>query len=553
MFFRKLVFTMILLLIIPRAWAFRPGKTQIPWKKLTRLKNSSLSFLKKLKLPFNVAIDRRKNSVKSIIITEFKNLDSLQIWGEEKFPPLSNFTPDKIAKKFVKRHLLPQKRDGRQKRDRLKLKTLGIVKSGLISCHVRLAKIFEEIEIFDEDLLVHMDSDYNIETIDGNFDFQIKVTNQVLLNPEKSAEIALKDLNITELISKPIASKILYGTDSGYKFAYKVLFSAREPLGDYRVIVNAENGQVLTRENLIYHATGKGSIYKEHPLNSSVSEAVLKNLNIKSKLKGSWGWVINEDTAEAVSKDGKFIFAPQDTHFDEVNVYFHINRIGEFYKKLNFTMYPIKCIVHVGDKYDNAFFSPWQKTLNFGDGNKLNDLSKEASVIYHEYTHAVTNKMASMRGHEGGCMHEGYSDYFACSIENDPLLGEYVMNKLGKPWMRNLTDTNKHYPEDMAGEIHRDGEIWGSSLWTLRKLLGARVADLIIHESRNYLPSRPTFRDGASGIIKADKKFFNGKHESKIRNVFQKRGIFNREKRIEVFNGNRLVKHLKKFGALFNR
>ena len=41
-------------------------------------------------------------------------------------------------------------------------------------------------------------------------------------------------------------------------------------------------------------------------------------------------------------------------------------------------------------------------------------------------------------------------------------------------------DGNKHYPEDLVGEVHADGEIWSRALWDIHKALGAKLADTII-------------------------------------------------------------------------
>ena len=36
--------------------------------------------------------------------------------------------------------------------------------------------------------------------------------------------------------------------------------------------------------------------------------------------------------------------------------------------------------------------------------------------------------------------------------------------KNGRPYLRHLVN-NLHYPEDIQGEVHADGKIWGAVLW----------------------------------------------------------------------------------------
>ena len=41
-------------------------------------------------------------------------------------------------------------------------------------------------------------------------------------------------------------------------------------------------------------------------------------------------------------------------------------------------------------------------------------------------------------------------------------------------------DTDLHYPADLNGEVHHDGQIWSRALWEIRQALGNVKADTII-------------------------------------------------------------------------
>jgi Zn-dependent metalloprotease len=241
-----------------------------------------------------------------------------------------------------------------------------------------------------------------------------------------------------------------------------------------------------------------------------------------------------------VNEENIHIYDPDNTHFDEVNMYNYITSIHDFYKntlghdKLD---KPMKAIVHLGTNYDNAYFSPWQQSFAFGDGNRFNDLAKEASVAYHEYSHAVINSITYLAySGESGAINEGQADYFACSVTNDPKLGEYVCAKMGKPFLRNV-ENDLHYPEDIHGEVHADGKIWGAVLWDIRKAIGKADADVLIYKSHFYLNgSRPTFIDGYNALVTADKNQFDGKHLEALEQIFANRGIV-----AESYNGAALT------------
>src|SRR5437868_14856935 len=50
-------------------------------------------------------------------------------------------------------------------------------------------------------------------------------------------------------------------------------------------------------------------------------------------------------------------------------------------------------------------------------------------------------------------------------------------------------DRNLHYPQDLNGEVHHDGQIWSRALWDIRNNLGNVRADTIILEGQFDFPS----------------------------------------------------------------
>jgi hypothetical protein len=87
------------------------------------------------------------------------------------------------------------------------------------------------------------------------------------------------------------------------------------------------------------------------------------------------------------------------------------------------------------------------------------------------------------------------------------------------------TDSTKHYPEDMVGEEHADGEIWSACLGQVRKLLGRKKSDTVILESHFYLNQYPDFKDGAEAILMAEKNIYGGRRNKGLTKIFKDRGI----------------------------
>lgn len=125
------------------------------------------------------------------------------------------------------------------------------------------------------------------------------------------------------------------------------------------------------------------------------------------------------------------------------------------------------------------------------------DDGEDGEVIVHEYGHAVHDAQVPGFGSslEAGSIGEAFGDYLAVTV------GLAVAQQYGvalkapaacvadwdatsytrsEPHCLRRVDGNKHYPQDVVGEVHADGEIWSRALWDIRTALGAYKADRII-------------------------------------------------------------------------
>ncbi|MBI3040016.1 M36 family metallopeptidase, partial [bacterium] len=408
---------------------------------------------------------------------------------------------------------------------------LRLIKKEEAACghHFVFQMVVENIPVQDGFIDIHVGKDRRVQLANGCCPQVKEIANKISIGRIEALAAAQRAIGAKKVIGIPKAELVIVPLNSKGFVAFSVKISSKSPLGDWLVFIDADTGREISRQNEMLfsdRATGKGSVYVSHPLNSSVTNESLPHLKAHT-LDGEFASVKNEDGEGSVSENDTHVYDPENTHFDEVNIYFHVNKIHDFFKSLGFSKLdsPMKATVHVGDKYDNAYFSPWENAMSFGDGNKLNDLSKEESVCYHEYSHAMVNQIVRLSGPEGGAMNEGQADYFACTYTNDSKLGEYVVAKMNKPFMRNLDNTT-HYPEDIQNEVHADGKIWGAALWDLRSALGASISNKLVYNAYFYLKtSRQKFVDGLNSIVAADKNLFGEKYKNTILEVFQKRGI----------------------------
>jgi hypothetical protein len=86
-------------------------------------------------------------------------------------------------------------------------------------------------------------------------------------------------------------------------------------------------------------------------------------------------------------------------------------------------------------------------------------------------------------------------------------------------------DGNLHYPEDLNGRVHHDGQIWSRALWDIRARLGHVQADTLILEAQfNFAPDT-SMPDAALDTVAAAELLYGSGAATMVREVFQDRGI----------------------------
>jgi hypothetical protein len=126
-------------------------------------------------------------------------------------------------------------------------------------------------------------------------------------------------------------------------------------------------------------------------------------------------------------------------------------------------------------------------------------------------------------------MSDGYSDYFAATLLDNPIIGDYFENTA--EGFRNCA-TDKRFPAGFAGEEHAVGEVWAAFLWSLRNdaAVGPGVADALALQSLYFLGPWRTIIQGLEAVLLADRRLFQvdefgavGRHEQAIQDAFAAR------------------------------
>ncbi|ODS36745.1 MAG: hypothetical protein A7316_02425 [Candidatus Altiarchaeales archaeon WOR_SM1_86-2] len=255
----------------------------------------------------------------------------------------------------------------------------------------------------------------------------------------------------------------------------------------------------------IANTTNEHGYYEIHGLDGDIT--------IISELKGLYADVnnyIQEDedhthnlTAPDVH-DWNWNESDDSDRNSQSNVYYHINKIHDFFKAFDFEGMDYQINVTVGDIIQscNAHYNPSKENIVMGGGGEgCENLALGSDVIYHEYTHAAVDHVYELgTDNQEGAMHEAFADYFACTINNDPIMGEGILSDNS---IRGL-DNNLRDPDDWVGEIHKDGQILSGALWDVRTTLGYSMTDSLVFEAIRTTPHAYNFSEYLENMLIAD-------------------------------------------------
>ncbi len=172
----------------------------------------------------------------------------------------------------------------------------------------------------------------------------------------------------------------------------------------------------------------------------------------------------------------------------------------------------------------------------------------DAGIIYHEYSHALSNRLVaggeSLGSHQSGSMGEGWGDWYGMhyliknGLQEKPVVGAYVTGNHERgirSW--SLADNPLNFGDigyDIVGpEVHSDGDIWAAILWEVRETLlsalgkteGEKVIEHLVTDAMPISAPNPSMIDMRTAIITADVERYGSKHYDLLWNAFSKRGL----------------------------
>ena len=326
-------------------------------------------------------------------------------------------------------------------------------------------------------------------------------------------------------------------------------------------LLSVVSGSALAAKNATGTSTGTGQVFLPNPvaelqdqsltdqkdanyqaLQSAYHIVTLTNLDGSGYLQGDWANILNETGNRTFSETNTFVYTREDERFEQVMAYYWVTEAQKYIQSLGFGVTRRAINKESQDirinQYgvDNSYSWDKHDLLRFGKGGV--DDAEDAEVILHEYGHAMQDSQVTPFGFgtsvEAGSIGEGFADYWAVTVSNviaptpDPACvadWDSVSYTSTVPHCLRRVDRNLHYPEDLNGRVHHDGQIWSRALWDIRNALGNVTADTIILEAQFQFAPDTSMPAAAQATVDAAKSLYGTGVANKVRAAFQDRGI----------------------------
>ncbi len=456
-----------------------------------------------------------------------------------------------------------------------------------------------------------------VQVINGRFRPDLSLDVHPTLTASQAIADALGSLKLSPEGKTPTARLVVYAVDATPHLAYEVSSVHSGFSASWKVFVDASNGRTLKTIDMIAHAeaaptpvggkTGvggktpsvpgariggrtptatplvteddgggggggggsgcsypSGNVYRTNHCDGFYSNEFLDHLTSSTTTQGSYIKVQPAVSAYPAAYDpcAQFNYTPTDAHqaettaFDDVNLYYHLDRILSDYFASHFFFYynygAYQAYTHVPDSdgspdYGNGFFDFDTREFYFGHGcftyknglPPVPDPAKSNWIIDHESGHAVIYQNGIQGGNfpaETAAMHEGLADYFAASYNNSPSLGKCSMwygcdYQAARPLDSSPATFNYNnasltwtYCDGLfrtRDDPHVLGMVLSGAMWDIRTAFGASTVDSWVYNATRFVGYYPDFSDFVQEIY----YFAGSSYHSQLQCLFAARGL----------------------------
>ncbi len=412
--------------------------------------------------------------------------------------------------------------------------------------HVRLAQVYRGLPVFGYQLVVHLDAQQQVVTVNGHFHPDIDLDPTPKVTPAEAEQLALDDVLDAQLqpdqrarvkatVLRDKTQLMIYlDRNDQPRLTWAVTILTDSPLGQWRYFVNARRLQIVHQ----FDSLADGKRRNTYTADNST--------DIPGRLVIDEGERSKDAIAQAAHDGAGKVY---DYYFNT----FKRDGIDDQGGTMVST-------VHYGSDPDDAENAAWigeAQQMIYGDGGKIfKPLAYGLDVVGHEFTHGIIDNTAGLI-YEGqsGALNESYADVFGALIDRGNwTIGETVIKSPPYPlkFLRSLEDptgggnydasdplSSVGQPASMTdyadlpytrkgdnGGVHVNSGIPNLEAYLIARAIGPEKMEQIYYRAlTQYLTPKSDFSDAARATIRAAKDLYGNPEATAITTALPKVGL----------------------------
>lgn len=433
-------------------------------------------------------------------------------------------------------------------------------REGLSGATVRFQQTMAGMPVYGGEVVVHINPHNVVTYVINDYKSRLAaVETTPTVSLAAAQQTATKHLGVATKQMPETADLQIYHNQGVTRLVYHLTVNEQQGMGAWESLVDAHTGKIVRFDDLrIYYdhdhdhneedeaaetavrVDGNGHIFDPDPLTSATAtygdpgfsdnedatspqlDAQLKNVTLRDITQDGGQFILRGPYASIqdveapfnglfMQSGSTFNFNRNDDAFEAVNTYYHIDASMRYINEtLGITLMPhqytggVHFDPHGVDGADQSFYSTVTGTVVFGEGGV--DDAEDSDVIHHELGHGLHDWVTNGNLSQVDGLSEGSGDYWAQSYNRsidswtpaDPAYNHmFRWDGHNEFWGGRITNYDAHYPEDLVGQIHTDGQIWATCLMKVWDSIGQMQTDKIFLEGL-ALTNGSTSQDGAA-------------------------------------------------------
>ncbi|MBN2529366.1 MAG: M4 family metallopeptidase [Deltaproteobacteria bacterium] len=337
--------------------------------------------------------------------------------------------------------------------------------------HVVVTPTVGDLPVWMAAAAIHLDAGGNVRSINAENLSDVTPKGAVRFDADAAIDAAARALlplsndgNVENTVAPQLGIMPALKGKGTSAYTWRLVQMAREADGTpqyYETYVNAQSGELAARYATTVSAaltSATGSVVNTLGATESLRVSYSQDYGMYVLLDQSRGlaatqiMTYNANNAYDLTMDNSTLVASANANqWDQIGGSTHANvqKTMDYYLNTHGRNSwdgqgaPARVVVHFGQQYNNAYWSPYEQRTVFGDadGIQFKSFGGALDVVAHEWSHAVVSATANLiYENQSGALNESFADVMSVMVDRDDWIqGEDIMLPAGSA-IRSLAD-----------------------------------------------------------------------------------------------------------------